>query len=222
MESNVVERLFGSGQSESSGMGEKKARTGQAQRSLTGEELWAALLYLEGYLQETAERIRRTKRGAQDGADSLLRQYGGMEPKGLERDALEQRYGREGAGALFREAGARAGKEFYAGRLSVARGLEEFLAAIRESFQKLGLGIFRVELTVGFIRKNAGGRWEAIVLVDENTDGLELPVDQELVSVYEARFIQGILDCLSRGDFYTKDIGWCAGMWTCRLEAKLP
>jgi hypothetical protein len=220
MESDVVERLFGRSPGGSPGSGAEKALARQKPRSLTGDELWAALSYLEGFLQETAERIRRTKQGAQDGAEGLVRKYGVTEPQ--DQDALEQRH--EWEWALFREAGKRAGREFYARCLSAAEDsegfLEGFLEAIRESFQKLGMGIFQVELVGGFVTRNTRGPWEAIVLVDELLDGLELPKNRELVRVYEKRFLQGLLDCLSRENFYVREIGWCAGMWTCRLEAK--
>jgi hypothetical protein len=93
-------------------------------------------------------------------------------------------------------------------------------AAVKESFQELGMGIFQVELVGGFFNGNDKDLREVIVLVDERLDDLALPDTRELVRVYEQGFIQGILDYLSRGNFCVQEIGWCAGVWTCRLEAQ--
>jgi len=130
------------------------------------------------------------------------------------RDVLEQRYGTEMADTLFREAGIMAGKAFFDKFLSEAKNTSSLVSKIQDSFNTLGIGIFRVE-------NSAEDNSHFILTVEEDLDCSGLPDTSDVVCVYDEGFIQGILESFSGMNFNVKEIDcWCTGARTCRFEAK--
>jgi predicted hydrocarbon binding protein len=130
------------------------------------------------------------------------------------RDILEQHYGSDEADNLFREAGVMAGKAFYEKFLNKANDISSLAAEIQASFNKLGIGIFRVE-------NAAEDNSHFIFTVGEDLDCSGLPDTSDVVCVYDEGFIQGILESFSGKNFNVKEIDcWCTGARTCRFEAK--
>jgi uncharacterized protein len=130
------------------------------------------------------------------------------------RDILEQRYGSEAADDLFREAGVMAGKAFFDKFLSEAKDVSNLVTKIRESFNALGIGIFRVE-------NAAEDNSHFIFTVEEDLDCSGLPDTSDVVCVYDEGFIRGVLESFSGKGFDVKEIDcWCTGARTCRFEAK--
>jgi len=130
------------------------------------------------------------------------------------RDILEQHYGADMADTLFREAGIMAGKAFFNKFLSGATDASSLAAKVQESFNALGIGIFRVESA-------AGDNSHFIFTVDEDLDCSGLPDTADVVCVYDEGFIKGILESFSGKGFDVREIDcWCTGARTCRFEAK--
>ncbi|MDR2257640.1 MAG: 4-vinyl reductase [Treponema sp.] len=130
------------------------------------------------------------------------------------RDVLEQHYGTEAADTLFREAGVLAGKAFFERYLSGARDISSLANKIQQSFNELGIGIFRVE------DSSADGR-HFIFTVDEDLDCSGLPDTADVICVYDEGFIQGVLESFSGRGFDVREIDcWCTGARTCRFEAR--
>jgi predicted hydrocarbon binding protein len=130
------------------------------------------------------------------------------------RDVLEEHYGTEMADKLFREAGVMAGKAFFEKFLSDASDVPSLAAKVQESFNSLGIGIFRVESA-----KQDNSQF--IFTVDEDLDCSGLPDTSDVVCVYDEGFIQGILESFSGKGFNVREIDcWCTGSRTCRFEAK--
>jgi predicted hydrocarbon binding protein len=130
------------------------------------------------------------------------------------RDILEQHYGTETADNLFREAGVLAGKAFFERYLSDASDVPSLAHKIQQSFNDLGIGIFRVESST-----SDGGHF--IFTVDEDLDCSGLPDTSEVICVYDEGFIQGVLESFSGRGFDVREIDcWCTGSRTCRFEAK--
>jgi len=130
------------------------------------------------------------------------------------RDVLEQRYGAETADNLFREAGVMAGKAFFDQFLHDARDVSSLVTAIQNSFNALGIGIFRVETA-------AGDNSHFIFTVEEDLDCSGLPDTADVICVYDEGFIQGILESFSGRGFDVREVDcWCTGARTCRFEAK--
>jgi predicted hydrocarbon binding protein len=130
------------------------------------------------------------------------------------RDVLEQRYGSEMADDLFREAGIMAGKAFFEKFLSSAKDVSSLAAKIQDSFNTLGIGIFRVE-------NAAEDNSHFIFTVEEDLDCSGLPDTSDVVCVYDEGFIQGVLESFSGNGFDVREIDcWCTGARTCRFEAK--
>lgn len=130
------------------------------------------------------------------------------------RDVLEQRYGSEVADDLFREAGVMAGKAFFDKFLSDAKDVSNLVTKIRESFNALGIGIFRVE-------NAAEDNSHFVFTVEEDLDCSGLPDTADVVCVYDEGFIRGVLESFSGKGFDVKEIDcWCTGARTCRFEAK--
>jgi len=131
------------------------------------------------------------------------------------RDVLEQHYGTEMADNLFREAGVIAGKAFFEKFLSGVKDVSTLAANIQDSFNTLGIGIFRVE-------NAAGDNSHFIFTVEEDLDCSGLPDTADVVCVYDEGFIQGILESFSGKGFNVREIDcWCTGARTCRFEAKM-
>jgi predicted hydrocarbon binding protein len=131
------------------------------------------------------------------------------------RDVLEQHYGTETADKLFREAGVIAGRAFFEKFLSSARDVSSLVSLIRQSFNDLGIGIFRVEIA----NPDEGGHF--VFTVDEDLDCSGLPDTADVICVYDEGFIRGILESFSGKDFDVREIDcWCTGARTCRFEAK--
>jgi predicted hydrocarbon binding protein len=129
------------------------------------------------------------------------------------RDILEQNYGTEMADTIFREAGVLAGKAFFEKFLDDAKNIGELSTKIQESFNALGIGIFRVE-DVDLDRSHF------IFTVDEDLDCSGLPDTSDVICVYDEGFIQGILESFSGKNFKVREIDcWCTGSRTCRFEA---
>ncbi|MDR2313360.1 MAG: 4-vinyl reductase [Spirochaetaceae bacterium] len=131
------------------------------------------------------------------------------------RDILEQQYGTEMADKLFRQAGLMAGKEFFKKFLSEATDVASLAAKVQESFNALGIGIFRVESA-----QQDNSRF--VFTVDEDLDCSGLPDTSDVVCVYDEGFIQGVLESFSGKGFDVREIDcWCTGSRTCRFEAKV-
>jgi predicted hydrocarbon binding protein len=127
---------------------------------------------------------------------------------------LEQHYGTEMADSLFREAGVMAGKAFYDKFLSNVSDAASLASKIQDSFNALGIGIFRVESA-----KDDNSHF--VFTVDEDLDCSGLPDTSDVVCVYDEGFIQGILESFSEKNFSVREIDcWCTGSRTCRFEAK--
>jgi predicted hydrocarbon binding protein len=130
------------------------------------------------------------------------------------RDILEQHYGAETADNLFREAGVLAGKAFYEQFLSDATDASSLAAKVQNSFNALGMGIFRVE-------DASGDNSRFVFTVEEDLDCSGLPDTSDVVCVYDEGFIQGVLESFSGKGFSVREIDcWCTGARTCRFEAK--
>jgi predicted hydrocarbon binding protein len=131
------------------------------------------------------------------------------------RDILEQRYGTEMADNLFREAGVMAGKAFFDKFLNNVKDVSNLVTNIQDSFNTLGIGIFRVE-------DAAGDNSHFIFTVEEDLDCSGLPDTADVVCVYDEGFIQGVLESFSGKSFNVREIDcWCTGARTCRFEAKM-
>ncbi|MDR1929932.1 MAG: 4-vinyl reductase [Treponema sp.] len=131
------------------------------------------------------------------------------------RDILEQHYGTEMADTLFREAGVMAGRAFFEKFLSGAQDVASLSNKVQESFNALGIGIFRVESA----RQDNS---QFIFTVDEDLDCSGLPDTADVVCVYDEGFIQGVLESFSGKGFNVREIDcWCTGSRTCRFEAKV-
>jgi predicted hydrocarbon binding protein len=115
------------------------------------------------------------------------------------RDVLEQHYGSEMADNLFREAGVMAGKAFYEKFLSTATTASELAAKIQDSFNAMGIGIFRVE-------DAAGDNSSFVFTVEEDLDCSGLPDTADVVCVYDEGFIQGVLESFSGKGFDVREI----------------
>jgi hypothetical protein len=98
------------------------------------------------------------------------------------RDILEQHYGSDMADNLFREAGIMAGKAFFEKFLNKANDVSSLAAEIQASFNKLGIGIFRVE-------NAAEDNSHFIFTVGEDLDCSGLPDTSDVVYVYDESFI---------------------------------
>jgi predicted hydrocarbon binding protein len=130
------------------------------------------------------------------------------------RDILEQHYGAEMADTLFREAGRLAGIAFFEKFLSKAQNVGELSTLVQESFNTLGIGIFRVE-SVDLDKSHF------VFTVDEDLDCSGLPDTSDVICVYDEGFIQGILESFSGKNFKVEEVDcWCTGSRTCRFEAK--
>jgi predicted hydrocarbon binding protein len=130
------------------------------------------------------------------------------------RDVLEQHYGTETADTLFREAGVLAGKAFFERFLNGAKDISSLANKIQQSFNDLGIGIFRVE-------KSSSNGGHFIFTVDEDLDCSGLPDTSDVICVYDEGFIQGVLESFSGRGFDVREIDcWCTGARTCRFEAK--
>jgi predicted hydrocarbon binding protein len=130
------------------------------------------------------------------------------------RDILEQHYGTEMTDVLFREAGVMAGKAFFDKFLNDGKDISSLVTKIQDSFNSLGIGIFRVEKAE---RDNS----HFIFTVEEDIDCSGLPDTSDVVCVYDEGFIQGVLESFSGKCFTVKEIDcWCTGARTCRFEAK--
>ncbi|MDR2020471.1 MAG: 4-vinyl reductase [Treponema sp.] len=130
------------------------------------------------------------------------------------RDILEQRYGTDATDTIFREAGVLAGKSFFDKFLSDASDVASLANKIQETFNRFGIGIFRVEDAAA-----DGGHF--IFTVDEDLDCSGLPDTSDVICVYDEGFIQGILESFSGKGFDVREIDcWCTGSRTCRFEAK--
>ena len=131
------------------------------------------------------------------------------------RDVLEQHYGTAMADNLFREAGVMAGRAFFDKFLSDAKDVSSLAVKIQDSFNVLGIGIFRVESA-------ADDNSHFIFTVSEDLDCSGLPDTSDVVCVYDEGFIQGVLESFSGKGFNVREIDcWCTGDRTCRFEAKL-
>jgi predicted hydrocarbon binding protein len=131
------------------------------------------------------------------------------------RDILEERYGTEMTDNLFREAGCIAGKAFYDKFLNDVKDVSTLVVKIQESFNQLGIGIFRVE-------DAAKDNTRFIFTVEEDLDCSGLPDTSNVVCVYDEGFIQGLLESFSKKNFDVREIDcWCSGARTCRFEAKI-
>jgi predicted hydrocarbon binding protein len=131
------------------------------------------------------------------------------------RDILEQHYGTEQADALFREAGVLAGRAFFEKFLNGAKDVSTLASKVQESFEALGIGIFRVETS------NSDAS-HFIFTVDEDLDCSGLPDTADVICVYDEGFIQGMLESFSGKGFDVREIDcWCTGSRTCRFEAKV-
>jgi predicted hydrocarbon binding protein len=130
------------------------------------------------------------------------------------RDILEQHYGTEEADNLFREAGVLAGRSFFERFLKEADSVAALANKIQESFNELGIGIFRVETA-----NIEGGHF--VFTVDEDLDCSGLPDSSDVICVYDEGLIQGVLESFSGKGFDVREIDcWCTGSRTCRFEAK--
>jgi predicted hydrocarbon binding protein len=130
------------------------------------------------------------------------------------RDVLEQRFGTEMADTLFREAGVMAGRAFFDKYLSDCADAASLASKIQNSFNALGIGIFRMESA-----KDDNSHF--IFTVDEDLDCSGLPDTSDEICVYDEGFIKGMLDKFSQKNFDVREIDcWCAGARTCRFEAK--
>ena len=131
------------------------------------------------------------------------------------RDVTEQRYGTEAADELLFDAGFLAGKVFYEKFLNESPDVSSLAAGIQESFNTMGIGIFRVE-------EAAEDSSRFVFTVDEDIDCSGLPDTREVVCVYDEGFIKGILESFYRKKFNVKEIDcWCSGARTCRFEANI-
>jgi predicted hydrocarbon binding protein len=131
------------------------------------------------------------------------------------RDVLEQHFGTEMADNLFREAGFIAGKNFFDKYINNAKDILTLVAGIQDSFNSLGIGIFRVE-------KAAEDNSSFVFTVEEDLDCSGLPDTSAVVCVYDEGFIQGMLESFSGKQFNVREIDcWCTGARTCRFEAKI-
>lgn len=131
------------------------------------------------------------------------------------RDVLEQHYGTEKADEHFREAGAIAGRAFFEKYLNEAKDVASLSKLVSESFNDLGIGIFRVEKadldTLSFT-----------FTVDEDLDCSGLPDSSDVICVYDEGFLQGILEAFSGKNFVVQEVDcWCTGSRTCRFSALL-
>jgi predicted hydrocarbon binding protein len=130
------------------------------------------------------------------------------------RDVLEQHYGTDMADILFREAGVVAGKAFFERYLSGAGDISSLANKIQQSFNDLGMGIFRVE------DSSPDGK-HFIFTVDEDLDCSGLPDTADVICVYDEGFIRGVLESFSGQGFDVREIDcWCTGARTCRFEAR--
>jgi predicted hydrocarbon binding protein len=131
------------------------------------------------------------------------------------RDVLEQHYGTKMTDNLFREAGLMAGKAFFYKFLSDAKDLSMLVVKIQESFNYMGIGIFRVE-------DAEADNSRFIFTIEEDLDCSGLPDTLNVVCVYGEGFIQGLLESFSKKKFDVREIDcWCSGRRTCRFEAKV-
>jgi predicted hydrocarbon binding protein len=129
------------------------------------------------------------------------------------RDVLERHYGTGTADTLMREAGVLAGKAFYEKFLTGSHDAPSLISKLQQSFNDLGIGIFRMEVS-----DQNGGHF--IFTVDEDLDCSGMPDTSEVVCVYDEGFIQGVLESFSGKGFNVKEIDcWCTGARTCRFEA---
>jgi predicted hydrocarbon binding protein len=98
--------------------------------------------------------------------------------------------------------------------LSDAKDISTLASKVQESFQALGIGIFRVETA-----DTNGSHF--IFTVDEDLDCSGLPDTADVICVYDEGFIQGVLESFSGKGFNVREIDcWCTGSRTCRFEAK--
>jgi predicted hydrocarbon binding protein len=131
------------------------------------------------------------------------------------RDILEQHYGTEQADDLFREAGVLAGRAFFDKFLSGAKDISSLASKVQESFEALGIGIFRIETA-------DADASHFVFTVDEDLDCSGLPDTADVICVYDEGFIQGVLESFSGKGFNVREIDcWCTGSRTCRFEAKV-
>jgi predicted hydrocarbon binding protein len=136
-------------------------------------------------------------------------------------DALEQRHGTEGADALFRGWGALAGQVFYKKYLGGAASLGKLFTAVGASFEKLGLGVFRVEAAEGVDGGAGAWRRKLLVTAEEGADCPGPPEMRRGICVYDQGFIRGMVECFCGGEFSVEEAGWAsAGIRGWRLEAE--
>ncbi|MCL1928008.1 MAG: 4-vinyl reductase [Treponema sp.] len=131
------------------------------------------------------------------------------------RDILEQHCGTGKTDELFREAGIMAGKVFFDKFLSDAKTTSELAVKIQASFNTLGIGIFRVEDSVG-------DNSHFVFTMEEDLNCSGFPDTSDVVCVYDEGFIQGVLESFSGKEFTVREIDcWSTGARTCRFEAKI-
>lgn len=129
------------------------------------------------------------------------------------RDVIEKHYGTEAADMVFYEAGVLAGTELYKAHLSHIEELSDFIKALQDLLQELGIGILRIEK----LDLEAG---ELIMTVAEDLDCSGLPENGIDICIFDEGFIAGLLKCFLGIDFKVKEIDcWCTGDRTCRFQA---
>ena len=130
------------------------------------------------------------------------------------RDVLEREHGTEEADRLFYEAGKLAGGNYFHHLIDGAGGFLDTVAALQDSFKRLGAGVIRIE-------KAEPPFDEILLTVAEDADCSGLPeLDYEICS-YDEGFIAGVLEATTGKVYHVKEIDcWCTGDRVCRFKAQ--
>ena len=128
---------------------------------------------------------------------------------------LEEKLGIEETTNLFREAGIQSGKAFYSKFLINSLNITTLVDKIKESFNAMGIGIFKIE---SLTEDHSYFKFT----IEEDLDCSGFPNVSKSICVYDEGFIKGILEEFSGKEYEVHEIDcWCTGSNICRFEAKL-
>jgi len=131
------------------------------------------------------------------------------------RDVLEKHWGTEKTNKFFIEAGFKAGTEFCKNALDNTLNLDGFIANIADTFEKLGIGLLRVE-------KADMEKLSFIITVSEDLDCSGLPYSGVAFCDYDEGFIAGIMYAYTGKNFYVKEVDcWGTGERVCRFKVDM-
>lgn len=130
------------------------------------------------------------------------------------RDAMIKELGVEKTDELFYQAGKKAGIEIYNNAITQKDNFNDFIKEAEGLLRDLKIGILRIE-------KSDFDNLSFTLVVEEDLDCSGLPVENEVICVYDEGFLAGLLSSFTGKEFIVKEVDcWCSGDRVCRFNAK--